>query len=39
MAGGIGTTLKRHLIALVVLLVLILTALCWLAWLFLQSLL
>jgi hypothetical protein len=39
MAGGIGTTLKRHLIALVVLLVLILAALCWLAWLFLQSLL
>lgn len=39
MAGGIGTTLKRHLIALVVLLVLILTALCWLAWLFLQSIL
>lgn len=39
MAGGTGTTVKRHLVALVVLLVLILAALCWLAWLFLQSLL
>lgn len=39
MAGGIATTLKRHLIALVVFLVLLLTALGWLTWLFLQTIL
>ncbi len=39
MAGGIGTTLKRHLIALLVFLVLLLTALGWLTWLFLQTIL